>query len=118
MPGGSNERGTRCLWLKGNGPASIGGPNSITTVTVSNSRCEGTTGPEAILINHGLGLVFNRVIVQGNAGAAFRVQRASSWPGARIEAVVLRDVWMEANGAGIVNPAGVAIQVEGSTGSW
>lgn len=105
-------RGTRGLWLRGEGPVGLDGPNSVTHVRVASTRFEGFTGPEAILISHGLGIVFDRVIVQGNHGAVLRVQ-----PTGRVEGVVVRDGWFEANGAGIVAPAGV-VSLEGVTRSW
>lgn len=105
-------RGTRGLWLRGEGPVGLDGPNSITHTRIASTRFEGFTGPEAILISHGLAVVFDRVIVQGNLGAALRVA-----PAGRVEGVVLRDTWFEANGGGIIDPTS-AVRIEGVTGSW
>lgn len=110
-------RGTRGLWLRGEGPVGLDGPNSVTHTRIASTRFEGFTGPEAVLISHGLGIVFDRVIVQGNRSVALRVQRSTAWPDARIEGVVVRDTWFEANGGGVVDPGGV-VRLEGVTGSW
>ncbi|HAM23220.1 MAG TPA: hypothetical protein DCQ04_13320 [Actinobacteria bacterium] len=110
-------RGTRGLWLRGEGPSGLDGPNSVTHTRIASTRFEGFIGPEVILVSHGLGIVFDRVVVQGNHGAALRVQRSADWPSARIEGIVVRDTWMEANGGGIIDPLGV-VRVEGVTGTW
>lgn len=110
-------RGVRGLWLRGQGPAGLDGPNSITHVRVASTRFEGFTGPEAILVNHGVGVVFDRVIVQGNHGAALRVQPAPGWPDAAIDSIVVRDSWFESNGGGLVDPLG-RVRIEGSHQSW
>lgn len=114
----ANRRG---LHIRGNGPQPgttgvLAGPITVTTVTISSTRIAGSTGPEAVLIGHGLGVLFNdQTIIEGNAGHALVV--TPGWPGAAIQKVLLRDTWLEANGGGIVDHVG-AVRLEGITGSW
>jgi len=95
----------------GYGPTGASGVNSVTTIRFSGVRF--VASEIAVRIGHAMSAVFDdSTIIEGNQ---IGILIAPTFPGAAIT-VLLRDVWLEANGQHTVDPFHV-IRREGFTGS-
>lgn len=101
------------LDLAGYGPSGLTGPTSITTVRVRDSRIA-ASWIAGVRLRHGLGVLFDNVIIEGNSGVGMLIEPA--FEGAVIVAT-LRDVWFEANGAHLAGRVDL-IRQEGMTNGY
>lgn len=85
------------------------GPNTVTTIRVRDSIVAGSRNA-GVLVRYGLGVTFDTCIIEGNQGTGVQIVEAQP----RGVDVMLRDVWFEANGVHISDPAR-RVQADGTT---